>query len=130
MLIIIIATAVPIGIAVIATVCSWVFLRSLRILHDVPDAPTTLILPATGSLPQLEALFDALVVQRLTPERLIDVTVLREDPAYNRVAGLIDQYPALRIELVVAGLSDRRAQKCTNLLAGLARIGSADRYIV
>jgi len=130
MLITIIATAVPIGIAVIATTCSWVFLRFLRIPADVPDAPTTLILPVTGSLPQLEALFDALLGQSLTPRRLVVATESREDPAYNRVAGLMDRYPVLGIELVVAGLSDQRAQKCTNLLAGLARVGSADRYIV
>jgi len=41
----IIAAAVPVGIAVIATVCSWVFLRFFRIPADLPDASATLILP-------------------------------------------------------------------------------------
>jgi hypothetical protein len=126
----IIAAAVPVSIAVIATVCSWVFLRFFRIPADLPDASATLILPVTGSLPRLEELFDALLGQSLTPTRLIVATESREDPAYDRVADLIDRYPMLSIELVVAGLSDRRAQKCTNLLAAVARTGPADRYIV
>jgi len=57
----IIAAAVPVSIAVIATVCSWVFLRFFRIPADLPDASATLILPVTGSLPRLEELFDALL---------------------------------------------------------------------
>jgi hypothetical protein len=42
----------------------------------------------------------------------------------------LNRYPMLSTELIVAGLSDRRAQKCTNLLAAVARTGPADRYIV
>jgi hypothetical protein len=86
----IIAAAVPVGIAVIATVCSWVFLRFFRIPADLPDASATLILPVTGSLPRHEELFDALLGQSLTPTRLIVATESREDPAYDRVAGLIE----------------------------------------
>jgi len=33
----------------------------------------------------------------------------------------LNRYPMLSTELIVAGLSDRRAQKCTNLLAAVAR---------
>ena len=86
----IIAAAVPVGIAVIATVCSWVFLRFFRIPADLPDASATLILPVTGSLPRHEELFDALLGQSLIPTRLIVATESREDPAYDRVAGLIE----------------------------------------
>jgi len=86
----IIAAAVPVGIAVIATVCSWVFLRFFRIPADLPDASATLILPVTGSLPRHEELFDALLGQSLIPTRLIVATESREDPANDRVAGLIE----------------------------------------
>ena len=86
----IIAAAVPVSIAVIATVCSWVFLRFFRIPADLPDASATLILPVTGSLPRHEELFDALLGQSLIPTRLIVATESREDPAYDRVAGLIE----------------------------------------
>jgi hypothetical protein len=86
----IIAAAVPVGIAVIATVCSWVFLRFFRIPADLPDASATLILQVTGSLPRHEELFEALLGQSLIPTRLIVATESREDPAYDRVAGLIE----------------------------------------
>jgi len=42
----------------------------------------------------------------------------------------LNRYPMLSTELIVAGLSNRRAQKCTNLLAAVARTGPTDRYIV
>ena len=38
----------------------------------------------------------------------------------------LNRYPMLSTELIVAGLSDRRAQKCTKL-AAVARTGPADR---
>jgi hypothetical protein len=41
-------------------------------------------------LPRHEQLFDALLGQSLIPTRLIVATESREDPAYDRVAGLIE----------------------------------------
>ena len=67
-----------------------IFPRFFRIPADLPDASATLILPVTGSLPRHEELFDALLGQSLIPTRLIVATESREDPAYDRVAGLIE----------------------------------------
>jgi Glycosyl transferase family 21 len=102
----------------------------MLIPSDVPDVPITLVLPATGPLPGLEALFAALVAQTLPPARLIVAVESRQDPAYRRVADLARDYPQLNTELVVAGLSDDRAQKCTNILGALARLDPGDSYIV
>jgi cellulose synthase/poly-beta-1,6-N-acetylglucosamine synthase-like glycosyltransferase len=106
------------------------FAGHLRIPDDQPSARVTLVLPATGPLPGLEHLLDALAAQSLRPYRLIVAVESREDPAHRRVAALAERYPQLNIELVVAGLSPLRAQKCTNLLAALARLDADDEHVV
>ena len=102
----------------------------MLIPHTVPTVRATLILPATGSLPDLELLFAALCAQSLRPARLVVAVESRDDPAYDRIAELAPHYPALAIELVVAGLCDRRAQKLTNLLAALVRLGPTDHFVI
>jgi hypothetical protein len=106
-----------------------VFVR-LRVLHDCPSASVTLVLPATGELSGLEDLFAALTAQSLRPRRLIVSVEAREDPAYPRVTALAQCYPQLKIDVVVAGLSPLRSQKCTNVLAALAQLDADDAYIV
>ena len=125
-----IAAAFATGTALVSfEVAVWFRIRML-IPEAVPKARVTLILPATGPLPDLEAQFAALLAQTLPPTRLVVAVESREDPAYGRVADLAPRYPALDIELVVAGLSDLRVQKCTNLLAAFARLQEADEYVV
>jgi len=102
----------------------------LRVLHDRLSARVALVLPATGPLPGLEELLSALMVQSLQPYRLIIVVESRGDPAYARAAAAAEAYPQLKIEVVVAGLSSLRSQKCTNLLAALAQLEAEDAHIV
>lgn len=102
----------------------------LRIPHERPLARVTLILPATGPLPGLEELLTGLAAQTLPPRRLIVAVESHDDPAYGRVAELVPRYAALKIELVVAGLSELRGQKCTNLLAALVHLEANDANIV
>lgn len=106
------------------------FAAKLRIPDDRLSAPVTLVLPATGLLPGLEDLLAALSAQSLQPRRLIIAVESREDPAYARVAALAEHYSQLEIELVVAGLSPLRSQKCTNILAALANLDADDGYMV
>jgi hypothetical protein len=106
------------------------FISRMRVLDDRLAASVALVLPATGALAGLEDLLDALTAQSLKPRRLIVSVEAREDPAYPRVAALVERYPELKIELVVAGLSPLRSQKCTNLLAALTRLDADDAYIV
>jgi hypothetical protein len=122
--------AVALGIAATATVSAAVFRARMLIPREVPGVPVTLVLAATGPLPGLENLFDALLGQTLRPARLIVAVESHDDPAHGRVEALTARYPALPIELVVAGISDERAQKCTNILGALARLRPADSYIV
>ena len=68
----------------------------------------------------------ALSAQSLQPHRLIVAVESAADPAHPRVAALAQHYPRLNIELIVAGLSSLRSQKCTNLLAALARLRPDD----
>ena len=125
-----IAAVVAIGSALTAAACAVAFRRRMLLPNEIPDAHPTLILPATGPLPGIEALFDALLGQTLAQGRLIVAVESHDDPAFARFNKLAARYPTLPIELVVAGISDQRAQKSTNLLAALARLGPADRYIV
>jgi hypothetical protein len=124
------AAAVAILIALAAMACALIFRIRMLIPTDLPDARATLILPATGRLQGLADLFEDLRNQTLRPARLIVAVESYDDPAYARVATLAPDYPDLAIELVVAGVSGERAQKCTNILAGLARLRADDAYVV
>jgi hypothetical protein len=125
-----IAAAVAVFYALWSVALALLFFVRLRVLSDCPSASVTLVLPATGELPGLEDLFAALTAQSLRPRRLIVSVEAREDPAYPRVIALAQCYPQLKIDLVVAGLSPLRSQKCTNLLAALAQLKPDEEYIV
>lgn len=124
------AAALATGIALLSLIAAVSFRTGIRIPKEIPKASVTLIMAATGTLPDLEVLFTALMMQTLRPTRLVIAVESQEDPAYDRVAELAPRYPALEIELVVAGVSNLRAQKLTNLLAALARLDKTDEYVV
>jgi cellulose synthase/poly-beta-1,6-N-acetylglucosamine synthase-like glycosyltransferase len=125
-----IAAAVAAFYSLASVALALLFAVRLRILDDRLSARVTLVLPATGPLLGLEELLSELIVQSLRPYRLIIVVESHEDPAYARAAAAAEAYPLLKIELVVAGLSSLRSQKCTNLLAALAQLEAEDAYIV
>jgi len=125
-----VAAAFAASAGVLSVVAAAVFLTHMLVPRGIPEVSATLILPATGPLLGLEALFDALSAQTLPPKRLLIAVESRDDPAYERVVDLAARYPDLAVELVVAGLSDQRAQKLTNLLAALARLDQSDDYVV
>jgi hypothetical protein len=125
-----IAAAIAVFYALWSVALALLFISRMRVLDDRLAASVALVLPATGALAGLEDLLDALTAQSLRPRRLIVSVEASEDPAYPRVAALVERYPELNIELVVAGLSPLRSQKCTNLLAALARLDADDAYIV
>jgi hypothetical protein len=125
-----IASAVAVFYALWSVALALLFFARLRVLDDRLSVSVALILPVTGTLPGIEDLLAALTAQSLRPRRLIVSVEAREDPAYRRVAALAERYPQLNVELVVAGLSPLRSQKCTNLLAALAQLDADDAYIV
>ncbi len=125
-----IATAVAVFYSLSSVALALLFFTRMQVLDDRLSASVALVLPATGALPGIEDLLAALTAQSLRPRRLIVSVEAREDPAYPRVAALAERYPELNVELVVAGLSPLRSQKCTNLLAALAQLDADDAYIV
>jgi hypothetical protein len=125
-----IAAAVAVFYALWSVALAFLFFSRMRVLDDRLSVSVALVLPATGALPGFEDLLAALSAQSLKPCRLIVAVEAREDPAYRRVAALAEQFPQLNVELVVAGLSPLRSQKCTNLLAALAQLDADDAYIV
>jgi hypothetical protein len=125
-----IAVAVAAFYSLSSVALAVLFFARLRVLDDRLSASTTLVLPATGTLPGIEDLLAALAGQSLRPRRLIVSVEAYEDPAYRRVAALAEQFPQLNIELIVAGLSPLRSQKCTNLLAALAQLETDVEYVV
>jgi hypothetical protein len=125
-----IAAAVAVFYSLWSVALALLFFARLRVQDDQVSASVALVLPATGALPGLEDLLAALTVQSLRPRRLIVSVEATEDPAYLRVAALAEHYPQLKIDLVVAGLSPLRSQKCTNLLAALALLEPDDAHIV
>jgi len=124
-----IAAAVALFYALGSLALALLFAARLRIPDDRLSARVTLVMPATGPLPGLENLLTALTVQSLRPHRLIVAVESREDPAYARLA-TFERGSRLNIQLIVAGLSPLRSQKCTNLLAALANLQPDDAYIV
>src|SRR5205823_1925481 len=125
-----IAAAVAVFYALWSVALAVLFCVRLRIQDDRLAAADSLVLPATGPLPGLEELLGALSAQSLRPRRLIGAVECRHDPAYAPVSALAQRYPRLNIELVVAGLSPLRCQKCTNLLAALMQLEADDAHVV
>src|SRR5947209_6255443 len=125
-----IAAAVAVFYSLSSIALALLFFARLRVLDDRLSVSVALVLPVTGTLPGIEDLLAALTAQSLRPRRLIVSVEAREDPAYRRVAALAEQFPQLNVELVVAGLSALRSQKCTNLLAALAQLEPDEEYIV
>jgi cellulose synthase/poly-beta-1,6-N-acetylglucosamine synthase-like glycosyltransferase len=125
-----VAAATAIFYSLWSVALAALFEMRLRIPDDRVTGRVTLILPATGPLPGLEDLLHALSGQTLKPERMIVTIEAADDPAFARVITLAEHFPQFSIELVVAGLSSLRSQKCTNLLAALARLNAEDAYVV
>jgi hypothetical protein len=124
------AAAVAVFYSLWSVALAVLFAARLRVPEDRITADVALILPATGALPGLEDLLTALSAQTLKPRRMIVAVEAADDPAFARVATLAERFSQLNIELVVAGLSPLRSQKCTNLLAALAKLDAGDTYVV
>jgi hypothetical protein len=125
-----IATGIVIPSAVGSLACAVLFLAKLRIPISGPVADIVLLLPATGSLDNLENLLAALGRQSVRAGRLIIAVESPDDPAYRRATELAKTHREPAIDVVVANVSNRRGQKCTNILAALTRLTADDRFVV
>jgi Glycosyl transferase family 21 len=125
-----IAGGVVVGCALGSLGCALLFLARLHVPAGEPAAGIVLILPATGGLENLDNLLVALRGQSLRPGRLIISVESPDDPAYDRATALAVMPGEPAVEVVVAGVSTRRGQKCTNILAALTRLAADDRFVV
>lgn len=105
------------------------YLRRLKLPAMATEGRVTCILPLTGQVPGLEALFGALSAQTLRPSRLIVTVESGEDPAVGRASACADLLPC-PLEIVVAGPTERCGQKSMNLVAALARVSPDDEAVV
>ncbi len=90
---------------------------------------TSVILPITGTVPELETVVALLGAQTLPPRRLIVAVESSADPAYRRAHEVMRQAP-FPLEVAVAGEATHQAQKCRNQQHALARIDDMDEAIV
>ena len=125
-----IAACIVITSAIGSLACVVLFLAKLRIPTSGLVAGIVLILPATGSLDNLENLLAALGRQSVRARRLIIAVESPDDPAYRRATELAKTHREPVIDVVVAGVSNRRGQKCTNILAAVTRLAAEDRFVV
>jgi hypothetical protein len=108
---------------------SLIFFRRLVLPRAESEAVATLLMAATGNVRALPKLLSALERQTLKPRRLIIAVESVEDPAHQAIRTAVVGR-ALPVELVVAGLAERSAQKCINLLAALDRVDERDQIVV
>jgi len=105
-------------------VAAYGFARARRL--RVPPAPLpatvtirpTVIFPATGPLPDLERLREALASQSLAPAAVIFAVEGRSDPAFARIGEVFAGFPT-PVEIVRAGEADGGGQKSRNLAQAL-----------
>ena len=124
------AAGIVIPSAIVSLFCAALFLGKLRIPTSGPLAGIALVLPATGPLENLENLLDALGRQSVRARRLIIAVESPDDPAYRRATELAKIHREPAIDVVVAGVSNCRGQKCTNIFAALTRLTDEDRYVI
>ena len=81
-------------------------------------AHPTVVFPATGPLPGLERLRDALASQSVAPAAVIFAVEQPSDPAFARIGAVFAGFPA-PVEVLVAGEAGGGGQKSRNLAQAL-----------
>lgn len=115
------------GVALFWVWTSLVFLRRARPARVHRAGRVALILPLAGAPSGLPALLRALAAQSLPPARLIVATEEGDGAAAAAARAVPLPFP---VEVVTAPRAAHRGQKCSNLLAGLARLAPEDRVAV
>lgn len=113
------------GLALGNGAAAYGFARARR--RRVPPPPTpgtvtlrpTVVFAATGPLPDLEGLRDALSAQSVQPSAVLFAVESRSDPAFRRVAAVFTGFSS-PVQLVVAGEATTCGQKSRNLAHALS----------
>ena len=109
--------------------CAW-YLRLLRRPQPLPDAapPVLVAVPVRGAA-ELAGFLSALSAQDYPASRVVFAVEDRADPAFPTLTRFAAAHPS-RAEVVVAGATERRAQKVHNLLAVLPMLRPDDAALV
>lgn len=97
--------------------------RRLDNRSAIPPSPSTphIVIAATGPLPGLERLRDALASQTVPIGGLTFAVEATADPAFDRLSHVFASFPA-PVAIVTAGLATRGAQKSLNLAKALREV--------
>jgi hypothetical protein len=109
--------------------CAW-YLRLLRRPQPLPDAapPVLVAVPVRGAA-ELAGFLSALSAQDYPAWRVVFAVEDRADPALPTLTRFAAAHPS-RAEVVVAGATERRAQKVRNLVAVLPMLRPDDAALV
>lgn len=123
------ASTVLILLSVAGVVAAAAFVYGLQLPKSDYKGRVTLILPISGACPSLPQLIANLNAQSLQPHRLIITVESRQDPAYlcAQEAMRNAKFP---VDLVIAGLANRCAQKCWNQIAAIHQLDGYDDTII
>ena len=123
------ASAVLILFSLAGIVATAAFVYGLHLPKSGNEGLVTLILPLTGACPSLPGLIAMLNAQSLQPHRLIIAVESTQDPAY-RCAQEVMCSAGFSVDVVIAGLASKCAQKCWNQIAALQRLDGRDDAII
>ena len=121
--------AITLGIGATSVLFALTYVVRLRPPKSQLSGKATLLMALTGPATGLLRLLKTIEEQTLKPRRLVIAIESPEDPAFLAAKRAIQTctFPA---EIVIAGPAKRAAQKCTNLLAAMARLDANDDVIV
>jgi len=106
------------------------FVRHYRPASARAAGDVTLILAGTGRTAGLPPLFAAIARQTLRPRRLILAVESEGDPIVAQARDLAGVLPCPLVVAVGGAEAERRSQKATNLIAGLALVDGQDEAVV
>ena len=110
-------------------VAAATFVHGLHLPKSGYKGRVTLILPISGACPSLPQLIANLNAQSLQPHRLIITVESKQDPAYLCAHKAMCN-AKFSVDLVIAGLANRCAQKCWNLIAAIHQLDGHDDAII
>jgi hypothetical protein len=123
------ASAVLILLSLAGVVAAATFVYGLHLPKSGYKGRVTLILPISGACPYLPQLIANLNAQSLQPHRLIITVESPQDPAYLCAQKAMCN-AKFSVDLVIAGLANKCAQKCWNQIAAIHQLDGHDDAII
>ena len=101
-----------------------------RTIPETPQKNVALIIATKGISENYERFLDFILTQKYRNYRVIFVTESEVDPAFDAISKRLESHDDKpRVELLVAGLSDRTGQKVHNLRVALSTLEDGDEIL-